>query len=246
MESKEWDRIAKDYFNNLGSPFEKGVINPLFGMVKRINGREKMSAVDLGTGVGNLLPFLEKNFESVTGIDFSEKMLEQAEKKAKKSELVQKDMRKLGGLYEKFDIAFSINSMLLPSANDIDKMMKEASRVLKKSGKLFAVFPAIEAVLYKAMLTYNYESKKDEKKARKKTHKLIESEKYDFLLGLMNEDGEQKHFYKFEIEYRLKKAGFKNIRFSKVEYPWKIWGEKYYLKFKNNPMMWDWLVEAEK
>ena len=93
----------------------------------------------------------------------------------------------------------------MPSVKDIRKSLSETRKVLKKNGRLIAVFPSLEAVLYKAMLAYD-----------------------------------------LEIEHRLKEAGFKNIRFSKIEYPWRIFCEKYFMKFKNKPKMWDWVVEAKK
>jgi ubiquinone/menaquinone biosynthesis C-methylase UbiE len=249
MKPEEWDKIAEEYFDNLSSPFEGGVKNPLFGIVKSMGKKKSMSVVDLGTGIGNLIPFLESNFGSVAAVDFSEKMLELAKKKSKtkKVEFMKKDMRNLKGLYNKFDAAFAINSFLAPSVRDINKMITETRKILKKNGKLFAVFPSLESVLYKAMLTYEHERKtKSRKKAKKETRKRIEKRKYDFLLGFMNESGEQKHFYKFEIEYRLKQAGFHNIKFEKIEYPWSLWEERYLLKFREKPRMWDWIVTANK
>lgn len=249
MKPKDWNKIAEEYFDNLSSPFEDDVKNPLFSLVENMKKRKTMSVVDLGTGVGNLIPCLEKNFGSVVALDFSGKMLELAKNKAKtkKVEFLKKDMRNLKGLYNKFDAAFAINSFLIPSVKDVKTMIAETRKVLKKNGTLFAVFPSLESVLYKAMLTYEHERKtKGRKNAKKETRKRIEKHKYDFLLGFMNEEGEQKHFYKFEIEYRLKEAGFKNIIFKKVEYPWKLWEERYLLKFRSKPKMWDWLVVAEK
>lgn len=249
MHAKEWDNIAENYFENLSSPFEKDVSNPIYSIVKNMRATSSLKAIDLGTGVGNLIPFLEKNFKEIFAVDFSDKMIKIAEKKKKteKVKLIKKDMKNLKCFHSKFDVAFAVNSFLAPSIKDISKMLQEAKNVLKNKGKLIAVFPSLESVLYKAMLTYEHERKnKGKEKARKATKERIEKDKYDFMLGFMDEEGKQKHFYKFEIEYRLNQAGFRNIKFDKVEYPWENFCERYYLKFKNKKKMWDWIVTAEK
>ena len=114
MKQKEWGKLAGGYFDNLTSPFERGVSSPIPKIVREIKARKNMDAVDLGTGIGNLLPFLEKNFRSVVGVDFSPKMVEIAGKKAKKqkTKIIKKDIRNLAGLYSKFDVAFAVNSIL--------------------------------------------------------------------------------------------------------------------------------------
>ncbi len=250
MKSKEWDKIADNYFEHVSSPFDKGVKNPLPGMVRRMKGCREMSVIDLGTGIGNLIPFLEKKFGSVTAIDFSRQMLFYARKKSNNeaTRFLQKDLTNLRGLYNQFDVAFAINSIVMPSVKDVKKSIYETAKVLKKGGKLIAIFPSLESVLYKAMIIYEYELKQNKRRstAMRKTYKKIEREKYNFVLGFMEEEGMQKHFYRFEIDYRLRKAGFKNIEFEKVKYPWSLWEEKYLLRFKNKPLMWDWVVTAEK
>ena len=245
MEAKKWDKIAKDYFRQVASPFEPGVKNPLYTLMQKITGKERMRVIDLGTGVGNLLPFLEKSFGDVVAIDFSAKMLEEAKRRGKKTIFLQRDMRDLKGLYGRFDMAFAVNSILAPSVEDIQKMLHQAKKILKKQGVLVAVFPALEAVLLRAMLIYEDELQRNKKRAKEKTFKRIEKHRYDFVLGFMREEGRQKHFYQFELEYRLRQAGFKHITFHKIEYPWNSWEERYYAKFKGKPKMWDWLVIAK-
>jgi ubiquinone/menaquinone biosynthesis C-methylase UbiE len=185
----------------------------------------------------------------VTAVDFSESMLKSAKKKSKSKTTVflKKDMRNLKGLYNKFDIVFAVNSILMPSVKDIKKSIAEARKTLKKNGRLIAVFPSLESVLFKAMLAYDYELKRcSHKKAKDRACRNIDHKKYDFILGFMEEEGKQKHYYKFEIEYRLKEAGFRSIEFERIEYPWKVFCEKYFMKFRNKPMMWDWLATAKK
>ncbi len=55
----------------------------------------------------------------------------------------------------------------------------------------------------------------------------------------------QKFFYYHEILYLLEKAGFKNIEFKKVEYPWTKEVSDYENFPKERPL-WDWFVSCEK
>lgn len=55
----------------------------------------------------------------------------------------------------------------------------------------------------------------------------------------------QKFYYDFELKVRLKNAGFRSIRFSRVFYPWQE-GISDYAMFKGRPKMRDWFVSAEK
>lgn len=249
MKPKDWDKISKSYFEELTSPFAKGVKNPLYSVIEKIKNTKSKSVIDLGTGIGNLVPFLSKNFKDVTAIDFSENMLKTAKKNCKEKNVrfKQLDMKDMKEFYGKFDVAVSINSILLPSVKDVNKIISEIFNILKDNGKFIGVFPSLNSVLYYAMLVYEQELKNGEDLARKRTYRTIGKEDYDFLLGILDYEGKQKHYYDFEIEYRLKKAGFKNINIRKVFYPWELSDDdKYKELFKNESRLWDWFVTAEK
>ncbi len=89
MKEREWCKIAEEYFDNLSSPFEKGVINPIPKIISKMKNKKKLDVIDIGTGIGNLLPLLEKNFRSVYALDFSDQMLKIAKKRTKKSSNVE-------------------------------------------------------------------------------------------------------------------------------------------------------------
>ncbi|MBW3015655.1 class I SAM-dependent methyltransferase [Candidatus Woesearchaeota archaeon] len=249
MEAESWDRIAEDYFEEIGSPFSKGVDKKLFNTLRKL--KDKSSIIDLGCGIGNLEPFLSRNFKSVTAIDFSSGMLKHAKKRCKdinNIRFAKKDLRNLKGLYNKFDVAVAVNSILMPSIKDINKILKEIKRVIKKAGTFIGVFPSINSDLYRAMLTYERElsETKNRKLARQNTYTIIGKDTYDFLLGIFNNKGKQKHYYKFELEYRLSKAGFRNIKISKLFYPWEMCVDDDIEFFKDKQKLWDWFVVAEK
>ena len=244
MKLKEWDKLTNKYFEEILSPFAKGVDSPIYRTIKSIKNKNKV--IDIGTGLGVLVPFLSKNFKQVVAIDFSEKMIKNAKKKNKQNNVtfLVKDMTKLKEFYNTFNVAVSINSIIMPSLVDVKKTFQEVYNILKPNGILIGVFPAIESESYEALLTFEREFKKtkDEEKAINNTHRLI-GDNYDYLTGVINYKGKQKHYYKFELDYRLKQIGFNNIKISKVLYPWKVYGGGI---FRNKPGIWDWFVIAKK
>ncbi|MBS3168652.1 class I SAM-dependent methyltransferase [Candidatus Woesearchaeota archaeon] len=245
MKEKEWDKISDNYLEEILSPFNKGVENPIYHVLKSIKSKKKV--IDLGCGLGILAPFLSKNFKEVTAIDFSEKMIETAKENNKTLKNVNfqiKDIKDLKEFHNQFNVAVSVNSIIMPSLIDVEKAFQESYKILKTKGYFIGIFPAIESEFLDALLTFEKQLKetKDEKSAIKNTHKIV-GENYDFLLGIINYEGKQKHYYNFELEYRLKKVGFKKIKISKVLYPWKIYGDS---TIKNKPEIWDWFVTARK
>ena len=252
MEAKDWDKEAKNYFDNITSPFDKNVKNPIYNAIDSINGKSK-SVIDLGTGIGNLIPILSKNFKDVAALDFSKEMLNKARennKGLKNVKYFQEDMRNLSKFYNKFDVAASVNSIILPSVKDVNKIIEEIYKTLKEKGTFIGIFPALGSVLYESILTYDkqLEETNDEELARKRTYRVIGKKDYDFLLGMFTNEneGKQKFWYRFEIQYKLKKYGFKNIKFSKVIYPWEITEDPNLKSLKDKPGFYDWFVIAEK
>ncbi len=253
MKSKDWDKIANDYFEHISSPFENGASLPIEAEIKKIslNKRQRMIVCDAGCGIGNLIPLLSKNFKQVTAFDFSKGMVENAKKrfaKLKNVDILQQDMTDLKSMKGKFDCVFSVNSMIMPSAMIVDKAIVEVHDSLKKNGKLIAVMPSLESVLYESMLVHDkhLEKFRSEKIAAWQTKRKVGAQYYDFYTGLIDIEGKQKHFYQFEIEYRLKKAGFKNIKITKALYPWDTVQDMPPPTAAKDAKVWDWFVTAEK
>jgi len=249
MQKKYWDDVAKKYFEHIMSPFEEGVRNPLFEYIDKTEGKHK-SVIDIGTGIGNAIPHLAKKFTHVIAIDISEKMIEVAKENHKFDNVsfFVRDARNLEEFYDKFDTAVAVNSIIAPSLKDLEKIISEVYKVLKAGGNLIAIFPSMEAILYQAMLVEEavLEETGDEKKAKIMTVREVGKNRFSFIFGIDREGFQQKYFYKFEVGYRLRKAGFKHIRMRKVFYPWNVSAESGFSAFHGKPHMWDWFVVAEK
>ncbi|MFH1637185.1 MAG: class I SAM-dependent methyltransferase [Candidatus Woesearchaeota archaeon] len=247
MQPKEWDRIAPRYFDVLDSPFAEGVTNPVYKFLRQIKGKRQMTAIDLGCGIGNFLPYLARRFKRVIAVDFSPKMLELAKgncSRFKNIEFVEQDISNMKQFHDAADVAVAVNSIIMPSLEANNKAFQEAFNVLKSPGYFLGVFPSINSDLYRAMLTFEreFEETGNEKQAIRNTHLIIGSRDYDFLTGHYENEGKQKHFYKFEVEYKLKRLGFKNVKYEKVLYPWSMAPER----FEGQPKLWDMFFYGEK
>ena len=106
----------------------------------------------------------------------------------------------------------------------------------------------MEVYTYQSLIIADRQAKKggDYDETVKKIKKLIPDEEHDFLLGITNFDGKQKNYYRFEILWRLKKAGFRNIRIKKIFYPWREFEEAGQGYFPREDPPWDWYVICEK
>ena len=250
MEQQAWDEYAATYHENIISPFQERVKNPLVADLERL-GTNNLVVADIGCGIGDFLPFLAQQFRDVHAIDFSEQMLVQASQRQQALKNVtfhQADMRELTSIGAKFDVAIAVNSVLHPNPDDVQRSLEEIRGCLNDDGLFLGIFPSMESVLYNFSLVYDREFSKEasEERALRQTKRICERRKYNFITGVY-EDGSdrQKFYYEFELGMRLRRAGFKNIKFKKVLYPWGAESGDYE-DFHGMPEMWDWYVTAKK
>jgi hypothetical protein len=84
----------------------------------------------------------------------------------------------------------------------------------------------------------------DQKDAERLAGLHVEKRQYDFAFGQFGCQGlKQKFWQSFEVEHRLKKAGFREVALAKVLYPW---DESFALgeELIAFPPSWDWFFRA--
>ena len=239
---KEWDDTSENYYEEILSPIKNSVENPLLEDLRKVANRKSKKIIEVGCGLGELTKFLSERFEFVTSTDISTKMIEKAKIKNsnfENAEFFVKDTVELNWK-NKFDVAVSVNSIISPEIGKDEKMFKSVFESLKKSGKFFCILPAMEVYIYQAMLL-------GRTKSRKEVGEIINSKEHDFLFGKTKFDYEQKNYYRFEILWKLKSAGFSNIEIGRVNYSWDEFEKAGQMNFPNEKMLpWDWYIRCRK
>ena len=210
---------------------------------------------DLGCGPGHILPYLSKRCKEVVKIDYAENMLREAEKR--NSHLTNityrvGDMRKLDEWCGKFDVVVATNSILPGSITEADMMIKEIYRSLKDGGEFVAVMASIETSNYLARLQFERligEGLSETEAIEKIRKEYGDVKKFDGLFGFMRDGPDnlvQKYFYRDEILFMMRKAGFRVKSIGKVRYSWKHCRKYGYGYFPDQDEIYDWLVMAIK
>lgn len=97
-------------------------------LFREINSLPAGKLLDIGVGNGTHLPLYKQH--KVTGVDTSAKMLEHANKQQRKHiELLQMDGEAL--LFDDASFDYVVLSHVLAVVEDLEKVVKEASRILK-------------------------------------------------------------------------------------------------------------------
>ncbi|MFM7318881.1 MAG: class I SAM-dependent methyltransferase [bacterium] len=254
-QARAWSESAARYADEFLDPFRDHVDNPLLKLILEIDPEKarQMHVADLGCGTGPLLPHLLERFGKVYALDFAEEMLAACRKrlgakKAAKVAFLNRAMHELDDLGESLDLAFSVNSLVMPDLRVVDKTLRKILQSLRPGGQFMGVVPSVDGIhhhtlmLWDAYLDAGYAM--DEAERLVATH--MEHHLYDFSLGRF-QFGElyQKFWQPDELKYHLKKAGFTDIRLVKLEYPWddSLAG---YKQLKEHPRTWDWTFTATR
>lgn len=249
MESKEWDKTAAKYYEEVLSPIKNSEKTPLYKDLEKLYGKKTIA--DLGCGLGELLPLLSKHFKQVIALDYSKGMIERAKEKNKEYtniEYYQKDMDDLNDFKENFDAIISVNAIITPEIKKLTTIFEQIHNTLKENGTFICIVPAMEGVLYQSLLVgeEQFAKEDDPKKVKRAIHKYIRKQEHDFFLATYDYNQKQKAYYRFELIWRLKKAGFKNIIIKKVTYPWEEIKEAGQTYFPKEEPVWDWYAICKK
>lgn len=246
-QSHFWSQAARSYEQEYIDPYRPDVRNPLLAHLRQLAGGAK-TAADLGCGIGPLVPTLAGQFRHVYAVDFAPGMLERARQHCqglRNVEFLQRPLTDLTPLAGRIDVAVAVNSLVMPAIPDLEKSLHQIRAALRPGGVFLGIVPAMDAVHYYTMLLLDraLASGKPLEAARKNAAYLAEHEFYDFAFGQFSYQGLEQHFWQpFEVRHRLRRAGFQNIRLSRVLLAWQQFAVSEDLLEHTPP--WDWFFTA--
>lgn len=247
-EEKHWDRIGRDYDDEIFDVFKSDRNKILLKYFKKHANRKGL-AIDFGCGTGKSFEYLSPSFNEIIAVDISKKLLLQARKRSFKNiSFRQLDLTKSKLPLPKADFVFCCNVAMLPEIEKTHSIINNIQKALKPGGTAVLVLPSLDSVLYaswRLIEVYKKEgigiddipdSEFDYFKASKR--RLVE--------GIIHIDNvPTKHFMRSELDVVFKNAGFTLTQVDKVEYAWntELASPPKWLK---DPYPWDWLVECKK
>jgi len=251
-QAEHWDRQAAHYDELFLDPYGPDVVNPLWAALEAIPGAAGKTVADLGCGTGTLLPYLAERFESVIALDFAPGMLRHARARLQgrardRVTFLERAMHELEDLAGKLDVAVAVNSLVMPDVRVIDRTLSAIRRSLRPNGLIMGVVPSLDAIYYHMMLLVDQSLDQGfpHAEAEKLAALHVERRHYDFAYGRFQFEGlRQKFWLPFEIEYRLKKAGFVEPILRKVLYPWDESLARG-TTLAGFPPSWDWFFQAQ-
>ncbi len=252
-QGRQWSRHAASYAATFVDPFAPGVQNPIWAALESVASPGRKTVADLGCGTGPLLPYLLGRFGRVLALDFAPAMLASAQQRlgpeqAGRVEFLNRAMHDLDDLAGQVDVAITVNSLVMPDVRLIERTLQSIHASLRPGGVLLGIVPSIDAIQYQTMLVLDQtlEQGLEPPEAMRFTRHHAEHRYYDFAFGTFKFEGlRQKFWLPFEVEHRLGRAGFRDVRLSKVLYPWEE-TQPGSVELCNFPPSWDWFFMARR
>ena len=249
-QGEQWSRHAERYEELFLDAFQSGVESPLNEAVEAIPKAKSKTVIDLGCGIGPLLPRLVERFKKVYALDFAPNMIVKSKQRlgadASKVTFLNREMHDLDDLKGTIDVALAVNSVVMPDIRQIDQTLRAIRATLKPDGLFLGVVPSIDAIHYHTMLLLDHSLDRGASTEEAERYAAFHAEHnyYDFAIGRFTYKGlRQKFWQPFELRYRLRKAGFTQVELDQLYYPWdESIAEA--AELAAEPKTWDWTFRA--
>lgn len=253
MDVNYWNDFADDYDEHVIDAFTYGRSQMIGQQVKRFAALDK-DVADFGCGPGKLLPYLSKKFSTVYAYDFSEKLLEAAEKRCaglKNVHILQADLSKPVDHLSMVDVAVSLNAVLMPDPQlRINFLQGMASRI-KPGGHLILNVPSVESLLfgYFRETEWYYREGKTLNQAMEAVEPTCILNPQETAHGIfIRGTHPTKHYLREELLVLAREEmGLSVLDVIKMEYDWKTEMEDDHVPaWMGEPYPWDWILVAQK
>lgn len=150
--SRKYDKLWVQKYSL--KPTREYIVSLISDLKRSENNDEMIKILDIGCGPGELIKELEDEFDhlDITGIDFSEGMLEVSMAKNPKTRHINMDVANLHKLKDKFNIIICTHS--LPYYKDPNEVMNELNRLLEDGGKIYMGFASGDNFYDKFVLNF--------------------------------------------------------------------------------------------
>ena len=143
LNTKEKEQSVINDYNNIAKEYcEEFANTEIYNKYidRFLDNVQTSKILDVGCGCGNQCEYINEhlNFESI-GIDFSDKMLEEAKKRFPNVKVSKMNMTDMNYQDDNFDGILSNCSLIHVPSELIAKTINEFSRVLKPNGKLLLI-----------------------------------------------------------------------------------------------------------
>ncbi len=122
--------------------------------ISKLSINENIKVLDLGCGPGQLIHEMSLMFNNliITGIDFSEKMLEMSQRKNPNAKHIKLNADELYKLKDKYDLIICTHS--LPYYKEPNKILMELNKMLNDDGRLLIGFASGNSFYDKLVLSF--------------------------------------------------------------------------------------------
>jgi SAM-dependent methyltransferase len=247
-EEAHWNTIAPKYNDEIFDVFKSDKNKRLPHYFKK-HANAAHHAVDFGCGNGKSFPYLSPLFKSITAVDISQQLLNQAKTRPFSNITFKRlDLTRPSIKLPPADFIFCCNVAMLPEIKKTHAMIRNIQRTLRKGGRALLVLPALDSVLYASWRLIDLYGKEGVTPDRIPDSEFdyFKASKRDIVQGIIHIDGvPTKHFGQSELEVVFRDAGLTITSLDKVEYYWNSELAEP-PKGMGGPYPWDWLVECRK
>jgi SAM-dependent methyltransferase len=247
-EEKHWNTIAPKYNDEIFDVFKSDKYQRLSTYFKKY-ANASHHAIDFGCGNGKSFQYLSPIFKSVTAVDISQQLLNQAKTRPfsnisfKCADLTKKNLS-----LPDADFIFCCNVAMLPDIAKTHAMIHNIQKALRPGGSAVLVLPSLDSVMYSSwrLMELYKKEKVPVNKIPNSEFAYYKASKRDIIQGIIYIDGvPTKHFGRSELDVVSRQAGLTILNVDKVEYDWNTeFAEP--PKDMEGPYPWDWLVECRK
>ncbi len=251
MSKAQWDEVACSFEDEIFNVLQNDHSGLVAGMIEKYGSRE-YKATDIGCGVGRFLETLSGHFKQVLAVDISPKCIEVAKaENANRSNIkyLALDLAAPGARLPRADFALSVNTMIMPSLQQRERILDLMARHLKPGAHLVLVVPSLESALLTdfRLIEWNLcRGMKPATAARSGFRTKPPAEARRIREGVVwIEDQPTKHYLKEELAALLERRRLTMVEAHKLEYSWDTEFDDP-PSWMNGPYPWDWLVVAQK